>query len=212
MMTQHSRWSRLAIAGAALILTAGCSVTVTPGGGSSAPVAPNSAPVTTATTGTSGTPHAGTVPATGTAVPTAMPTGVPVPLDSFVVSSTRPATMSTTKVLGDDGSYDGLSLWAGCDGNVDEVVLDIRGRELLQAALALRASTPTDIIAEVLILVDDEPVQNIRLDGTHPVPPLVPTVLALTGKQKVTTRTKVVRGECSEAEDSYVVWVNGYVH
>ena len=205
MPTHHSRLSILALAGAALILTAGCSVTVTPGGGSSAPAAPNSVPAT-ATTDTS------TVPATSTALPTTMPSGIPVPLDSLVASSTRPATMSTTKVLGDDDTYDGLSLWAGCDGNIDEVVLDVRGRELLQGALALRASTPTDIIAEVLILVDDEPVQNIRLDGTNPVPPLVPTVLALTGKQKVTTQTKVVRGECAEAEESYVVWVNGYVH
>lgn len=212
MSTDRSRLCRLAVAGVALILSAGCSVTVASGGPSSQP------PAGTASTGPEATNTESTNNESATPGPPATttgPTGIPSAsrnLESVVATSTRPATLSTTRILGDDGSYEGLSLWAGCDGEVDQVVLDVAGYELLQGQLALRASAPTDIVAEVLILVDDEPVQNIRLDATNPVPALVPTILVLSGKQTVTTRTKVVSGQCAEAEDSYVVWVNGYVH
>lgn len=178
-----------------LALSTGCTVSVT------GPSASTSAASTSA--------------ASTSAAPAGTPSGVPAgarTLDSLVTAATRPAVRTDATVLGDGGSYaNALSLWAGCDGSVDEVTLAVSGARLLQGRLALRASAPTSIVAEVLILVDGEPVQNVRLDAGHPVPAFVPTVLVLTGKTNVTTRTKVVQGECTEADQSYVVWVDGHV-
>jgi hypothetical protein len=200
MTNQHPRLARLFAAGALTLtlLSAGCSVAVTTGSPSDPPAQSQPA----------GTPSSASSPSED-----AVPAGA-VAVDTLVARSTRPADRASTTVKGDAGStrYDNaLSLWAGCEGTPDEVVFGIAGHQIFQGKLGLRTSVPDDIVIEVLILADDEAVQNIQLDGTNPTPALVPIRFLIKDAKTVTTRTKVVRGTCSESADSYAVLVDGYV-
>lgn len=200
MTNQHPRLARLFAAGALTLtlLSTGCSVAVTTG----SPSDPQ------AQSQPAGTPTSASSPSED-----AVPAGA-VAVDTLVARSTRPADRTSTTVKGDAGStrYDNaLSLWAGCEGTPDEVVFGVAGHQIFQGKLGLRTSVPDDIVIEVLILADDEAVQNIQLDGTNPTPALVPIRFLIKDAKTVTTRTKVVRGTCSESAGSYAVLVDGYV-
>ncbi|MFT4294093.1 MAG: hypothetical protein QM582_01620 [Micropruina sp.] len=208
MTNQRPRLARIIAAGTALLLTAGCSVSV----GSDAPSAPAapSAPGSPAATAFE--------PAPGTTQPQPSEDAVPAgakPVDGLVAAATREAKRTTATIKGDSSGtrYDSaLSLWAGCDGGVDEVVFGVAGHQIFQGKLGLRTSVPDDIVIQVLILADGEAVQNVQLDGTNPTPALLPVRFLIKGKKTVTTRTKVVQGTCSSSDDSYAVLVDGYVH
>lgn len=194
MTNQHPRLAPVLAAGLALPLTAGCSVAVTA-------VSP------------AGSPAASQPPAAPSPSEEPAPAGAEA-VDTLVVRSTRDADRTTATIKGDSAGTrhsSALSLWAGCEGTPDEVVFGVSGHTIFQGKLGLRTSVPDDIVIEVLILAGDDPVQNIRLDGTDPNPPLVPFRFLLDGKKTVTTQTKVVRGSCSESADSYAVLVDGYV-
>lgn len=201
-MTNHPRFARAVIAGAiaALTLTA-CSVSVTGGAPSDPPAASTATPTTATTPAASESESSRPADAVG--------------VDTLVTRSSRPAERTSATIKGDAARAthgDALSLWAGCEGTPDEVVFGVAGHQLFEGKLGLRASVPDDIVIEVLILAGDEAVQNIQLDGTNPTPALIPVRFLLKGATTVTTRTKVVRGTCSESDDSYAVLVDGYVH
>lgn len=203
MTNQHPRLARLIAVGTALLLTAGCSVAVTTGSptnppGSAQPADPTAAAPSTA------------APTTEESVPSDAKS-----VDTLVTRATRDAERTTATVKGDASGtrYDSaLSLWAGCDGAEDEVVFGIVGNKIFQGKLGLRASVPDDIVVHVLILADGDPVQNLQLDGTNPTPALLPIRFLIDGKKTVTLQTKVVKGTCTDATESYAVLVDGYVY
>ncbi len=203
MTNQHPRLARLIAVGTALLLTAGCSVAVTTGAptnppGSAQPADPTAAAPSTA------------APTTEESVPSDAK-----PVDTLVARATRDAERTTATIKGDASGtrYDSaLSLWAGCDGTEDEVLFGVAGNKIFQGKLGLRASVPDDIVVHVLILADGDPVQNLQLDGTNPTPALLPVRFLIEGKKTVTLQTKVVRGTCSSATESYAVLVDGYVY
>lgn len=205
MTNQHPRLARIIAAGALTLtlFSTGCSVAVTTGSPSDPPANPqpaNSQPA--------GTPSSAAPPSED-----ATPAGA-VAVDTLVARSTRDADRTTATIKGDAGGtrYDSaLSLWAGCEGTTDDVVFGVAGHQLFQGKLGLRTSVPDDIVIEVLILAGDDAVQNIQLDGTNPTPALVPVRFLLKGATTVTTRTKVVRGSCTDSAESYAVLVDGYV-
>lgn len=191
-------------------LLGGCGVSVetgsdatTSGSTSMSAPAPSASPSQAGTTGPTGSTHQ---------APGVVPPGA-TPLAERVTDSVRPVTQSTAQVKGDGGGpHEGaLSLWAGCDGAVDEVAFDVTGHTTFQGSLGLRANVPDDMRIEVLVLTDGEPVQNLRLDGTNPTPALLPVRVLTEGRSTVTLQTKVVAGTCSDAAESYVVLVDGYV-
>lgn len=201
MTNQHPRVARIIAAAFTLtLLTTGCSVAVSTGSPSDPPASTQPADI----------PSSVAPPRTEESVPADA-----VAVDTLVAKASRPAERTSATIKGDAGGTrhdNALSLWAGCEGTPDEVVFGIAGHQIFQGKLGLRASVPDDIVIEVLILADDEAVQNIRLDGTNPTPALLPVRFLVEGRKTVTTRTKVVRGTCSEASDSYAVLVDGYVH
>ena len=202
MTNQHPRLARILTAGVVLLLSAGCSVAVTTGPSVSPPATTQPADPTTATPSDS--------PSTEESVPAGARS-----VDGLVVRATREAERTSTTVKGDAGRtrYDNaLSLWAGCDGSEDEVVFGVAGHRIFQGKLGLRASVPDDIVVHVLILADGDPVQNIQLDGTNPTPALLPIRFLIDGKKTVTLQTKVVKGICTDATESYAVLVDGYVY
>ncbi len=203
MTNQHPRLARMLAVGAALLLTTGCSVAVTTG-------SPTNPPGGTQPADPTATAPSTTAPTTEESMP---PEAKPV--DTLVTRATRDADRTTATVKGDASGtrYDSaLSLWAGCDGSEDEVLFGVAGHRIFQGKLGLRASVPDDIVVHVLILADGDPVQNLQLDGTNPTPALLPIRFLIDGKKKATMRTKVVKGTCSSAEESYAVLVDGYVY
>lgn len=184
-----------ALLAGALLGTAGCSLSVTSAGPPSEPTVASPASAAPAS-------------------PSATESTASVDLDRLVQSATRPADRGPAKVLGDKTGAEypnALSLWAGCDGDVDQVTYKVDGYRLLEGRLALRDSAPRDVVIEVLISVDGSPVQNIQLDGVNPTPAFVPVQAVLTGRSLVTTQTKVVKGTCTESEESYALMVDGRV-
>ncbi len=205
MTNQHPRLARIIAAGALTLtlFSTGCSVAVTTGSPSDPPTNPQPANTQPAGTPSSAAPPSEEATRAGA-----------VAVDTLVARSTRDADRTTATIKGDAGGtrYDSaLSLWAGCEGTTDDVVFGVAGHQLFQGKLGLRTSVPDDIVIEVLILAGDDAVQNIQLDGTNPTPALVPVRFLLKGAKTVTTRTKVVRGSCTDSAESYAVLVDGYV-
>ncbi|MFV0254159.1 MAG: hypothetical protein ACK5H2_12600, partial [Beutenbergiaceae bacterium] len=129
----------------------------------------------------------------------------------LVDSATRPASATSAVIKGSGSSYpDSTSLWVGCDGMTDEVVLKLGGRySELHGQLGLRESVPAGLVVHVLILADGEPVQNVQLDSDDAA--AVPITMVVTDVEQVTFQSQAVSGQCGSADDSYAVLGDGYV-
>lgn len=182
---------RLALSTLALTLVTGCALSVG-GPASPAPLTPaGSAPAS---------PHPTTSSASGTRTWT----------HRLVTSASRSADAGKATVKGGRVFEQATSLWAGCDGDTDEVTLTLGGKyRKLAGELALRDDVPAGIIIHTLVLVDGQPVQNVQLDAGDTATVAVNAVV--TGARTATFQSKVVSGTCGPADHSYAVLGDGYV-
>lgn len=129
----------------------------------------------------------------------------------LVDSATRPADATSARLKGTSDTFaHSTSLWVGCDGAADEVVLATGGRfRQLFGHLGLRDNAPAGLVVHTLVSVDGRPVQNVQLDSDHPS--AVELNVVLTGVQRVTFQSEAVEGECSTSDDSYAVLGDGFV-
>lgn len=197
----------LASAMVAALLT-GCTITV--GGAPSPSASDPSAPVQTSDGRTPSGPASGS-PAPSETAPTAASPANRIWTHTLVTSATRPAAATSTRIKGADQIYpNSTSLWVGCEGVPDEVVLAVNGRyKRLFGHLGLRDGVPAGLVVHTLVLVDGNPVQNIQLDSDDAN--AVEVNLVLTGAKQVTFQSQAVKGECSPSDESYVVLGDGYV-
>ncbi|MGC3952843.1 MAG: hypothetical protein QM804_01065 [Propionicimonas sp.] len=191
----------------AAALLSGCAVTIGP---SSSPATP--LPASPASPATPATPAEPASPATpvGQSTPAEQPAERTWTYD-LVVSSTRPAEATSAQLRGTSDAYpNSTSLWVGCEGVADEVVLATNGRyKRLFGHLGLRADVPAGLVVHTLVSVDGKPVQNIQLDADDAN--AVEVNVVLTDVQRVTFQSQAVKGQCGSSEESYVVLGDGYV-
>ncbi len=129
----------------------------------------------------------------------------------LVDSATRPAGATSARIKGTADTYaNSTSLWVGCEGVADEVVLATDGRyQRLVGHLGLRDDAPAGLVVHTLVSVDGRPVQNVQLDSDDPS--AVEVNVVLTGVQQVTFQSQAVAGQCSPSDDSYAVLGDGHV-
>lgn len=194
----------------AAALLSGCAVTVGPPTSPAAPASANPAtPATPASPATPATP-ASPVETAGQA-PVEPPSGDRTWAYELVDSATRPAEATSARIRGTSDTYpNSTSLWVGCDGAADEVILATDGTyKRLFGHLGMRDNVPAGLVVHTLVLVDGNPVQNIQLDADDSG--AVEVNVVLTGVQRVTFQSQAVKGSCGSSNESYVVLGDGYV-
>lgn len=128
-----------------------------------------------------------------------------------VESATRPAEATVAQLKGTNDTYlNSTSLWVGCDGATNEVVLAVNGQyKRLFGHLGLRADVPAGLVVHTLVLIDGQPVQNVQLDSDDPG--AVEVNVALADARQVTFQSQAVQGKCTASDESYAVLADGYV-